>query len=192
MKTFVHHMPPTNLDDLLTRTGAGDVRAFAALYDRNAAVVHGLALRALRDPAASEEVTRTVWIRVWRRSSSYAPDQGSALAWVMALAQRTVVERLRSRPHGTAPARIESATAQAAPSPGSHLSLAARRRAVLLAYYQGCTSEQISALLGVPHETVATMIHSGLMHLRAHLRMADHGPRGATASLNTSVDADRW
>lgn len=194
MTAFVHHTPPAGFDDLLTRTGSGDAQAFAALYDRSAATVHGLVLRALRDPAVSAEVTQAVWVRVWHRSGRYTPDQGSALAWVMALAQRTVVERLRSAPRETPYARIESAPdgpVGVEPDPASHLSVAARRRAVLLAYYQGCTSEQISTVLGVPPETVATMIHSGLMHLRAHLRMADHRAPGG-AALKTAVDADGW
>ncbi|WP_017582628.1 sigma factor [Nocardiopsis valliformis] len=194
MKTFAHPNPPTGLDDLLTRTGSGDQQAFAHLYDRGAATVHGLVLRVLRDPEAAEEVTRAVWIRVWHRSGQYTPAQGSALAWVIALTQRTVVERLRSSPSDTALTRIDSAStgpAGAEPDPNAYLSIATRRRAVLLAYYQGCTSEQISTVLGVPHETVATMIHSGLMHLRAHLRMADYrGPD--VSSLNTAIDADRW
>ena len=190
MTTFVHHTPPTGFDDLLTRTGSGDEQAFAALYDRGAATVHGLVLR---DPAAAEEVTRTVWVRVWRRSGRYTPDEGSALAWVMALAQRTVVEKLRSHPNDTAHARIApTGSTEVAPAPDAHLSVSARRRAVLLAYYQGCASEQISTVLGVPHETVATMIHSGLMHLRAHLRMVDPGARGGTTTLNTAIDADGW
>lgn len=195
MTTFAHHTRPTGLDDLLTRAGSGDAQAFAALYDRGAATVHGLVLRALRDTAVAEEVTRAVWVRVWRRSGRYTPDQGAALTWVMALAQRTVVERLRAAPRDASYDRIESAPTRSVdvePDPDSHLSITARRKAVLLAYYQGCTSEQISTVLGVPHEIVATMIHSGLMHLRAHLRMADHGVPSGAATLNTAIDADGW
>ncbi|GAB3715321.1 sigma factor [Nocardiopsis oceani] len=199
MTSYVHHTPPTGFDDLLTRAGAGDEQAFAALYDRGAATVHGLALRALHDAVLAENATKAVWVRVWRTADEYTPDQGTAMAWVMALAHRTVVELIRSDRHDSGSARVASAhtgslrvpTARGAPDRGDHLSSSARRRAVLLAYFQGYTSEQIGALLGVPREAVPTMLHSGLMHLRAHLRRADDtGAR--SASLNTAADADGW
>ena len=199
MTIYVHHTPPTGFDDLLTRTGTGDEQAFAALYDRGAATVHGLVLRALHDPVLSENTTKAVWVRVWQSAREYSPDQGTAMAWVMALARRTVVELIRSDRHDTASERVASAhtgparvpPARGAPDRGDHLSTAARRRAVLLACFHGYTSEQIGALLGVPREAVPTMLHSGLMHLRSHLRRADDtGAR--SASLNTAIDADGW
>lgn len=199
MKSYIHHTPPTGFDDLLTRAGSGDEQAFAALYDRGAAVVHGLALRALYDPVLAENATKTVWVRVWRSADQYTPDQGTAMAWVMALAHRTVVELIRSDRHDggsarvasehTGPARVPPARGE--PDRGDHLSSAARRWAVLLAYFQGYNSEQIGTLLGVPREAVPTMLHSGLTHLRAHLRRAEStGAR--SASLNTAVDAEGW
>ncbi|WP_150246359.1 sigma factor [Nocardiopsis quinghaiensis] len=194
MTASIHSSPPVGVDDLLTRTGSGDERAFAALYDHGAATIHGLVLRALRDPAVSNAVTRAVWVRVWRSAGRYTPDQGSAIAWVISLAHRTIVERIRSAPRDTTPTRIGSSrTGHVSSEPGSvsYLSMAARRRAVLLAYYQGRTTEQISTTLGVPHDTVATMVHSGLLHLRAHLRMADNTAVDVD-SLNTAVDAEQW
>ncbi|MFL1377805.1 sigma factor [Nocardiopsis protaetiae] len=174
--------------------GSGDERAFAALYDHGADAVHGLVLRALRDPAVSDEVTRAVWIRVWRSADRYSPDQGPAISWVMSLAHRTVVERIRSLPRDTTPpgtGRTRAGHAVSASDPVPRPSATARRRAVLLAYRQGCTTEQISTALGVPHGTVATMVHSELMHRRAHLRMADNTAVDV-GGLDTAVDAERW
>jgi RNA polymerase sigma-70 factor (ECF subfamily) len=181
------------VDDLLLRTGAGDERAFAALYDHGATVVHGLVLRALRDPAVSSEVARAVWVRVWRSADRYTSDQGSAIAWVVSLARRTVVERIRSAPRDGTPTGIDfTRTGHVGSEPGSVscLSTAAQRRAVLLAYYRGRTTEQISTTLGVPHDTVATMVQSGLLYRRAHLRLADNTAVDVD-SLNTAVDAER-
>lgn len=199
MRTIINRTPPTVLDDLLTRTGNGDERAFAALYDRCAATVHGLILRALRDPALSEDVTRAVWIRVWRSAHRYTRDQGTAMAWVMALAHRTVIGQIRSalpdtEPDDLAPARVGPElvpAARADPDRRSHPSSAARRRAVLLAYFDGCTTEQISTILRVPHDTVAAMINSGLLRLRSHIGESD-GLAPRSPNLNTALDADGW
>jgi len=199
MTTSPRTGPPTAADVLLARAGSGDERAFGALYDHGSAAVHGLVLRAVRDPAAADEATRQVWLRVWRTAGRYTPDQGSAMAWVLSLAHRAVVDRIRSgdasSPERTGSDRRAVAPALGragpAPDPDAYLSLSARRRAVLLAYYDGRTTEQIGALLRVPPETVATMIHSGLEHLRAHLRASGPAVAGAPG-LDTSVDADRW
>ncbi|RKS08453.1 DNA-directed RNA polymerase specialized sigma24 family protein [Nocardiopsis sp. Huas11] len=164
-------------------------------------MVRGLVLRALRDRAVSTEVTRAVWVRVWRSAGRYTPDQGPAIAWVMALAHRTVVERIRSARRDTTSARVDftrtghvdcTRTGHVGSGPGSVSSplMAARRRAVLQAYYEGRTTEQISATLGIPHGTVAIMVHSGLLYLRAHLRLADNTAVDV-GGLDTTVDAKR-
>ena len=200
MTSSLSSSPRTDVDDLLTRTGSGDEQAFAALYDNVAATVDGSVRRTLRDTAMAEEVTQEVWYRVWRWADCYTPDQGSAPAWMMALTHRTVIERIRSARTETASAPFESAqagsggvlpAAHAGPNRDQHLSLSAQRRAVLLAYYQGCTCEQISARTGVPHETVATMIHSGLLHLRAQLRPANDTAVD-TVVLAPTLEAERW
>src|SRR5690606_7717143 len=58
--------------------------------------VHGLVLRVLRNPAQAEEVTQEVYLEVWRRASSFDPAKGSPFAWLMTLAHRRAVDRVRS------------------------------------------------------------------------------------------------
>ncbi|HET8561948.1 MAG TPA: sigma-70 family RNA polymerase sigma factor, partial [Marmoricola sp.] len=84
------------LVELIGRSARGDEGAFAQLYDATSSRVHGLVLRVVRDPAQAEEVTQEVYLQVWRTASRFDEQQGSALAWLMTLAHRRAVDRVRS------------------------------------------------------------------------------------------------
>ena len=61
-----------------------------------AARVHGLALRVVRDPAQAEEVTQEAFLEIWRTASRYDADRGSAVSWLLTIAHRKAVDRVRS------------------------------------------------------------------------------------------------
>lgn len=84
-----------DVDALLGRTARGDERAFELLYDVVAAPVYGLVRRVIRDPAMAEEVTQEVMIEVWRSATRYDPGRGGAMAWIMTIAHRRAVDRVR-------------------------------------------------------------------------------------------------
>ena len=81
---------------LLARVARGDHAAFEAVYDQFAGPVYGLVRKVLRDPAQSEEVAQEVLLEVWRTASRFDPARGSASAWVMTIAHRRAVDRVRS------------------------------------------------------------------------------------------------
>ncbi len=83
------------LAELLQRSARGDRAAFAALYDATAARVHGLALRVVRDPAQAEEVTQEAFLEIWRTASRYDVSRGSAVSWLLTIAHRKAVDRVR-------------------------------------------------------------------------------------------------
>ena len=85
-----------DLGELFRRSARGDENAFAAVYDATAARVHGLVLRVIRDPAQAEEVTQETFLEAWRIASRFDPDRGSALSWLLTLAHRRAVDRVRS------------------------------------------------------------------------------------------------
>src|SRR4051812_26153335 len=89
-------------DDLLRRVARGDEAAFTTLYDQVAPRVYGLVLRVVRDPAMAEEVAQEALLEVWRTAVRFDPARGSAVSWLLTIAHRRAVDRVRSEAASTA------------------------------------------------------------------------------------------
>src|SRR6204780_4636941 len=85
-----------DLNDLLIHVARGDQDAFEQLYDRLAGPAYGVIRRVLRDPSQSEEVTQEVLLEVWRTAARFDPALGGAATWVMTIAHRRAIDRVRS------------------------------------------------------------------------------------------------
>src|SRR5580658_3061688 len=85
-----------DLEALLARVCRGDEAAFEQVYDKLAGPVYGLVRKVLRDPGQSEEVAQEVMLEVWRCASRFDPAKGSAAGWIMTIAHRRAVDRVRS------------------------------------------------------------------------------------------------
>lgn len=85
-----------DLQELLVAVARGDEAAFARVYDAVAGPVLGLVRSVLRDPAQSEEVAQEVLVEVWQTATRFQASRGSAMTWVMTLAHRRAVDRVRS------------------------------------------------------------------------------------------------
>jgi RNA polymerase sigma-70 factor, ECF subfamily len=169
-----------DLDALLRRVAQEDVEAFAAFYDNTRARVFGLVLR---DPGYSEETTQDVYLQVWRNARTYNPAAGTPLAWLMTLAHRRAVDRVRSEQsasqresrYGAAnvdlPAdRVAEAVIQLDEQRQVTECLASltdpQRECIQLAYYEGLTYVQVSERLSANLATIKSRMRDGIRGLR--------------------------
>lgn len=177
-------------DTLLRRSAHGDQAAFTELYDLVAGQVYGLVRRVLRDPAQSEEVAQEVLLEVWRLAPRFDARRGGAQAWIMTIAHRRAVDRVRSeqssrtrddraaaaahsRPADVVAEEVETRMehARVRDALGSLTDL--QREAVELAYYGGHTYAEVAELLDAPLGTVKTRLRDGLIRLRDELGVGE-------------------
>ena len=183
---WVLRMTTVDLDTLLRRVAQRDPEAFAALYDATRSRVYGMVARVLRDRGYSEETTQDVYLQIWRTAESYDPASGSALAWLLTLAHRRAVDRVRAEQ--AASQRDSRYGATTLERPADHVSDAViageerqrvtacldgltdlQRECIDLAYYQGMTYVQVSERLSANLATVKSRMRDGLRALRTCL-----------------------
>ncbi|WNZ12755.1 sigma-70 family RNA polymerase sigma factor [Streptomyces sp. 11x1] len=170
-------------DRLLVRVAGGDQRAFEELYALVSGPVFGLVRRVVRDPAQSEEVAQEVLLELWRSAGRFDPGRGSAMSWILTLAHRRAVDRVRSARAATEREQREgrrnhhTAFDQVAEEVEAGLErqwvrhcleklTTLQRESVTLAYYDGYTYREVAERLSLPLGTVKTRMRDGLTRLR--------------------------
>lgn len=178
-----HTAEPVAHEELLARVAAGDEAAFAELYDRFAARVLGLIVRVVRDRSQSEEVAQEVFLEVWQKSASYNASHGAALSWVLTLAHRRAVDRVRSsqssrdrdsregmRDFRRAFDSVAEAVEISAEYEGVKRAMSRltklQRQAVALAFFAGYSHLEVATMLSVPVGTVKTRLRDAMIRLR--------------------------
>lgn len=168
---------------LLNRVARGDHAAFEAIYDQLAGPVYGVIRKVVRDPAQSEEVAQEALLEVWRTASRFDAGKGTAASWVMTIAHRRAIDRVRAenasaqRERKVAPDPANSETEDVAEIVSARLDrqrvhrcldglTEVQRESIRLAYYGGYTYPQVAKLLGVALGTVKTRIRDGLIRMR--------------------------
>lgn len=180
---------PPSQEELLGRVAQGDQAAFGELYDQIAPRVLGLVRRLLIDHAQSEEVTQEIFLEIWQTATRFEATRGGASAWIMTMAHRRAVDRIRASQAGrdrdqrmgirdlaveydqvseAAEVRIEHERVKKAMSRLTQL----QREALSLAYYGGYSHSEVAERLQIPLGTVKTRLRDGMIRLRDELGVA--------------------
>ncbi len=177
---------PASLEDLLTAVATGDRAAFAELYDRTAPRVLGLIKRLLIDHSQSEEVAQEVFLEIWQTAARYQPSKGAAVTWMLTMAHRRAVDRVRSSQSSRdrdvrigirdfepgfdqVSESVEVSVEHERVSKALARLTELQRQAVKLAYYGGLSHSEIAAKLSIPIGTVKTRLRDGMIRLRDEL-----------------------
>lgn len=178
---------------LLLAVARRDEAAFAALYDRMSRPVFSLIVRVVRSRAEAEEILQEAFWQVWERAPDYRPELGSAFCWIVTVARRKAIDRLRANSRHLQ--RIEDAqgarTEDDFASPAALESLASdersaavraalaklgpdERRVIALAFFDGLTHVEIAAAERTPVGTVKARIRRGMLKLKPALARLGH------------------
>ncbi|HEX4971309.1 MAG TPA: sigma-70 family RNA polymerase sigma factor [Steroidobacteraceae bacterium] len=164
---------------LVRSMAAGDQAALRALYERAHRVVFTLTMRITGNRQTAEELTLDVFHDAWRRASTYDPQNGPVLGWLMNQARSRAIDRLRYEQRSKRTARA----GETAPEPGADRATqtsderrmlmtglatltADERQAIHTAFFAELTYAETATRLGQPLGTVKTRIRSGLEKLR--------------------------
>ena len=174
------------LADLLRRVAARDKAAFAALYKRTGAKLHGVIARILPRADAAAEALQEAYVRVWEKAGDFDPSKGSALAWMGTIARNKALDEVRrvrpgsveDLPEGFEPAAAEIDPLAARERSEQLSALVAclekleeeKRAIVLLAYYRGLSREALAKRFSRPVPTIKTWLRRSLAELRDCLK----------------------
>ncbi|WP_264631208.1 ECF RNA polymerase sigma factor SigK [Microbacterium hydrothermale] len=171
---------------LLLRVADGDRSAFAAVYDALSARAFGLILRVLVDRAQSEEVLQEVFLEVWQSAARFTPNRGQGKSWVLTIAHRRAVDRVRSSQSSTdrdvragfrdmdvayddVSERVELKMEGRRVVDALATLPDAQKEALTLAYFGGYSQSEIATLVGAPLGTIKTRMRDGLSRLRMEM-----------------------
>lgn len=168
--------------DLIAKVTEGEEHAFLVLYDRYVDRVYGLTLHILGDPMLAEEATQDTFLKLWSRARLYLAERGPFLPWLLTIARRIALDRIRLE--ARRPALADSSDPESVwknlpnhettteETRWRSLSFAVQslhpdqRKVIELAYYQGMSQSEIAEVLGWPLGTVKTRLRAAMQNLR--------------------------
>jgi RNA polymerase sigma-70 factor (ECF subfamily) len=168
--------------------------ALAELYDR-----HGKRLRAtidgvVHEEAEADDVLQEIFIQIWEEAGRYSPKAGKPLGWMVTIARRRAIDKLRRR---QAYSRVRERyqkriTHEASNSPrqadevfilndlrhflreSMRMLPQLQREALELAFLKGLSHREIAVATHAPLGTVKTRLELGLQKLTHALRPLRH------------------
>jgi RNA polymerase sigma-70 factor, ECF subfamily len=168
--------------------------ALAELYGR-----HGKRLRATIDGVVHEgseadDVLQEIFLQIWEEAGRYSPKVGKPLGWMVTIARRRAIDRLRRR---QAYSRVRDRYQERVVEPSANSPREAdevfalndlrdflrrcmrvlprlQREAVELAFFKGLSHREIAAAMNAPLGTVKTRLELGMQKLTHALRPLRH------------------
>lgn len=168
--------------------------ALAELYGRHSKRLRATIDGVVHEQAEADDVLQEIFLQVWEEASRYSPKAGKPLGWMVTIARRRAIDRLRRRQaYSRARERYEKRVMQDSQSPRrdaaegfilndlrhflqkSMRSLPQfQREAVELAFFKGLSHREIAAATRAPLGTVKTRLELGLQKLTHTLRPLRH------------------
>ena len=180
-----------NDETLMTRVAGGDAKALEGLFDRHAGVIKSVIFKIIHNEAEAEDVLMEVFFEAWNGASKYSAEKGKALGWLVTMARRRGIDRLRKRQsYSRATDRLQVEVEHdpeawiSGRNPDGETERADvrayirakmdelppfQREAIEFAFFKGMSQRDIAAHTGIPLGTIKTRIELGLKKLTVSL-----------------------
>jgi len=177
--------PPMSQQDwtLMHRVAAGDEEAMSELYDRFGPLVYKVAWQFQPSHMEAEDAVQEIFVRLWRTADRFDPRRAKLVTWVMLIARRHLIDRLRRSSVRPSASSLEGDIAEPndrRPPEREHQweesnarllkSLAdlpeLQRTVIERTYLHGYTLREVSEQLEAPLGTIKSALSRGLARLR--------------------------
>jgi RNA polymerase sigma factor (sigma-70 family) len=174
-------------EEVARRFALGDEQALAWAYERWAAQIHGMAVRAFGHGPDAEDVTQQVFVSAWTGRGGFRRDAGPLPAWLVGICRHKIADTWAKRDRQRRVTEAATVEAQAAPTmtPTFDSTVADRvllldeldrlgqpqRGIIELAFFEDLTHVQIAERTGIPLGTVKSHIRRTLERLRTRLEV---------------------
>ncbi|PSL47647.1 RNA polymerase sigma-70 factor (ECF subfamily) [Chitinophaga niastensis] len=170
--------------ELVQGLKARDQKVFGYLYDHYSPALYGVIVKVLNDNSSAGDVLQDVFLKIWRYLDSYDERKGRLFTWMLNIARNTAIDILRSKSHKldqkiqnitdavhsiNGPLAVHQSTDYVGFSRILEKLTKEQRTLIDLAYYKGCTQEEISRVLDIPLGTVKTRMRNAIIQLRTIL-----------------------
>jgi len=173
---------------LLARVAGGDDKALDILSRRHKALLRTVVSRVISDDADVDEVVQDAWVEVWKNATHYSPEKGQALGWIVTVARRRAIDRIRRKQSYTRAKdryeeqlrsgceEIDTRTAEADVCASELRQMFSRvleelpeaqREALSLNIYKGLSQREIAAKTGIPLGTIKTRLELAIRKVRS-------------------------
>ncbi|HEX4879875.1 MAG TPA: sigma-70 family RNA polymerase sigma factor [Limnobacter sp.] len=155
----------------------GEKFALQAIYARDSRWLFSVAYRIVKRRELAEEVLHDAMLKVWNRARLYSPALGSARGWVYTVVRNQALNAIRKRVNEVSTEECEvpelaSRDDLELAQDAQKLSVClagldeVKRNAIVLAFVDGYTHEQIAERLDSPLGSVKSWIRRGLLKLK--------------------------
>jgi RNA polymerase sigma-70 factor (ECF subfamily) len=175
-------------DEVARRFAAGDEQALAWAYERCAATIHGMAVRAFGTGPDAEDITQQTFVSAWTSRNRYSPTRGPLAGWLVGICRHRIADAWAGRERTRRAAAAAEADARWLPgTSGTPLDSRVADRVLLLgeleqidqpqrgiiemAFFEDLTHTQIATRTGLPLGTVKSHIRRTLERLRDRLEV---------------------
>jgi len=166
-------------------------QALKELYSRYSRSLRALIGSVVHEESEADDVLQESFLQIWREAHHYSPKAGKPLGWVITIARRRAIDRVRRRDsYRRAKQRFEDEIKPQAQTPrtgGTEAEVLqsdlrrflgrqmeslppVQREAVELAYFRGLSQREIAATTNTPLGTVKTRLQLGLRKLTQCMR----------------------
>lgn len=172
-------------EQLMAAIQQQDQGALALLYRRHTALLRTIVNRVVNNDADADDLLQEIFCEVWRQADHYSEEKGKALGWLVTLARRRAIDRLRKKQvsqriedrvredHERMPVESHADDDAAISDRAEILQRViahlpdAQREALVYAFYRGMSQREIAAHTGIPLGTIKTRLDLAMRKVRS-------------------------